>query len=229
MEPLKYFKKSIIKNHFMFWDITIKSVYNNFNRHGVYSYIVNTKWVIPSLVIFTSFLYSCDRDNRHPGYHYFPDMANSKAFETYAPNTIFADGKTAQHPVARTIPRNIIPYQYDKTKEGKKLAGIELTNPFLVTDENISRGKFVYETFCANCHGFDGTGNGNLFISGIYPSQPPSLVTEDMRAKPDGEYYHVITLGSSIMGPFSSLIRQEDKWKTILYIKNELSEIQTNN
>ncbi len=184
---------------------------------------------IPWFLILCFLQFSCDRDNKNPGYEYFPDMAKSEAYETYVPNPAFADGKTAQPPVAGTIPRHIIPYQYPKTREGKKQAGKELINPFEATEENVVRGKHEYEAFCANCHGFDGTGDGNLYTSGKYPSEPPSLVTEEMLAMPDGEYFHIMRLGSSIMEPFAALTRPEDKWKLILYIKTDLSKHSVNN
>ena len=122
----------------------------------------------------------------------------------------------------------MIPHQYPKTSEGQKLAGLELVNPFETNGENITRGKEEYNIFCANCHGFDGRGDGNMFTSGKYPSEPPSLISEEMLKMPDGEYYHIMTVGSSIMGPFASLIRPQDKWKIIIYIKNELSKRKIN-
>lgn len=183
---------------------------------------------IPWILVLCFLQFSCDRDNKNPGYEYFPDMAYSQAYETYLPNPVFADGKTAQPPVAGTIPRHIIPYQYPKTRMGMKQAGKELLNPFEATEENVARGKYEYEAFCANCHGFDGTGDGNLYTSGTYPSEPPSLVTEEMLARPDGEHFHIMTLGSTIMGPFAALIRPEDKWKIILYIKTDLSKDHIN-
>ena len=191
---------------------------------NISSHIKFTDFKICFVVIFFGVtLFSCDLDTKKRGYEFFPDMAYSDAYETYAPNVIFADGKTAQKPVAGTVPRHMVPYQYPKTREGMKLAGVERENPVLATTENISRGKFVYNVFCANCHGFDGRGDGNLYSSGKYPSEPPSLVTEDMIDKPDGEYYHIMTVGSAIMGSFAALIRPEDRWKIINYIKMELS------
>jgi len=156
-------------------------------------------------------------------------MVYSEAYETYAPNTIFLDGKTAQSPVLGTIPRHMIPHQYSKTSEGQKLAGLELVNPFEPNENNLSRGKVEYNIFCANCHGFDGRGDGNLYTSGKYPSEPPSLITKEMLIMPDGEYYHIMTVGSAIMGSFASLIRPQDKWKIILYIKNKLALKEINN
>lgn len=180
------------------------------------------------LVISLILLISCNTDRNKRGYEYFPDMVYSEAYETYAPNPIFADGKTAQLPVKGTIPRHMVPYQYPDTRDGLKLAGIELINPQELNEENLNRGKFEYNIFCANCHGLDGKGDGNLYASGKYPSEPPSLITEVMLNRPDGEYYHIMTLGSAIMEPFASLIRPQDKWKIILYIKNDLAKQNIN-
>ena len=208
------------------------SLKNNFKiagyLHVCFDKRIIANYLIPWFLILSFLQFSCDRDNKRPGYEYFPDMASSEAYETYVPNPAFADGKTAQPPVAGTIPRHIIPYQYPKTREGNKQAGKELLNPFAATEENVARGKYEYEAFCANCHGYDGTGDGNLYTSGKYPSEPPSLVTEDMLARPDGEHFHIMTLGSAIMGPFAALIRPEDKWKIILYIKTDLSKYNEN-
>lgn len=186
--------------------------------------ILSYFWVI----IFCIVQFSCDTSRNERGYEYYPSMVYSEAYETYAPNTVFPDGKTAQPPIPGTIPRHMIPHQYPKTLDGQKLAGMELINPFEPSEENIARGKKEYEIFCANCHGSDGRGDGNLFASGKYPSEPPSLITDEMLKMPDGEYYHIMTVGSVIMGPFASLIRPQDKWKIIIYIKQELAKREIN-
>lgn len=189
-----------------------------------------TRFLIYFSIMFICFpQISCETDRNKRGYDYFPDMAYSEAYETYAPNKIFSDGKTAQPPVTGTIPRHMVPHQYPKSPEGLRLAGLELVNPFEPNEEDLARGKVEYNTFCANCHGFDGRGDGNLYTNGKYPSEPPSLISEEMLKMPDGEYYHIMTVGSAIMGPFASLIRPQDKWKIILYIKNELSKKEINN
>lgn len=184
--------------------------------------------IIFLIIVLSQIQISCETDRNSRGYEYSPDMVYSKAYETYAPNQVFQDGKTAQLPVKGTIPTHMIPYQYPNTLEGMKLAGLELVNPFEPNEENLARGEFEYDVFCANCHGIDGRGDGNLYANGTYPSEPPSLITEVMLEKPDGELFHIITLGSAIMGPFASLICSEDKWKLILYIKQELSRNNLN-
>lgn len=166
---------------------------------------------------------SCESDRNKRGREYFPDMARSEAFETYAPNPFFPDGKTAQLPAKGTIPRHMIPFQYSKSLDDKKLAGAELQNPYEANEENLARGKTEFDIFCSLCHGLDGRGAGSLYASGKYPLEAPTLLSEKMQNAPDGEIYHSISLGSGVMGPFASLLRPEDRWKIILYIKNGLS------
>ncbi len=183
-----------------------------------------TYFIYCAVVLLGAVQISCDYNKTQRGYQYFPDMDSSIPYGTYSANKIFPDGKTAQHPVNGTVPRNMIPYKYPKTSEGLKLAGKELKNPVKATKANISRGKIEYDIFCANCHGLTGKGDGNLYTSGKYISEPVSFVTKEMLQKPDGEYFHTITVGSDIMGSFGSMIRPQDKWKIVLYIKNELSK-----
>ncbi len=104
------------------------------------------------------------------------------------------------------------------------MAGENLHNPLDSTDYNLNRGKQEYEIFCALCHGFDGNGDGPLITSEKYPSSAPSLITEDMLARPEGEIFHVITVGSAIMGAHGSQIRPEDRWRIIMYIRSVLAQ-----
>lgn len=167
---------------------------------------------------------SCDRDNNHPGWDFFPDMAYSHAYETNAENPNFKNKTTMREPVSGTISREIVPYPYQKTDQDRLLAGKELMNPLSYTPENINRGKVVYQNFCQVCHGETGDGKGFLFTSGKYPYPPASLINDKMKATPDGEVYHVITVGFGIMGSYGSQIRPDDRWKAIMYIRKELEK-----
>ena len=165
---------------------------------------------------------SCDHNRNNPGYEYFDDMVQSPAYESYTPNPNFDDGKTMQGTVEGTVPRNMIPYPYTKSDADRKIAGETLNDPFSPTSENIARGKEMYQRFCINCHGVKGDGQGNLFTSKKYPYPPANLLSEKIRNAPDGEIYHVITVGWGVMGAHGSMITQDDRWKIALYIKNVL-------
>ena len=167
-------------------------------------------------------LNSCNHDKNSRGYDYFPDMKYSDIVKPYS-STGLNGGSSALQPVEGTIPRGYEPYLYPKTPEGLIKAGEELQNPLDSNDISIARGKKEFEIYCGICHGNDGKGSGILVTNEKYPVLTPSLVDEDMQARPEGELYHVITLGSAIMGAHGSQIRPLDRWAIILYIKDVLS------
>lgn len=167
-------------------------------------------------------LASCDRTRNDKGYEYFPDMAHSLAFETYSPNGFFTDSMTMRLPASNTVPREMIPYAFDNSIEGREKAASSLTNPLEVNAENIKQGKAQYDIFCSHCHGVAGDGNGYLFTSGRYAIKPASLLTEKMLAAPDADIFHVITAGYQVMAAHGDLIRPDDRWKIALFVKHEL-------
>ena len=170
------------------------------------------------------FFGSCDRDRNSTGWEYFDDMAHSSAYETYSPNPNFADGKTLRNPVEGTIPFGTQPYLYQKNDEDRLKAGKELVNPFESNTANLERGKQVYNIYCLSCHGDKGDGQGFLYTSKKYPFPPGNLLTEKVRISPEGEIYHVITVGFGVMPQHGSQVRPEDRWKVSMYIKEVLQK-----
>jgi len=162
---------------------------------------------------------ACDRDRKHPGWDYFPDMAYSNAYETYSPNNVYEDGKTMQVPVEGTISRNALPFAYGFSTNERTRAGRDLINPLDNSPENLERGKQVYGVFCASCHGSLGDGKGHLISSGVYKYPVRTLVSDQMRKRPDGEIYHTISLGFGVMGAHGFMIQPEDRWSTIHYVR----------
>jgi len=176
--------------------------------------------LVAFLLIAVSF-FSCKRDNNSPGFAYFPDMAYSNAFETYSSSPNFSDSVLMLLPVEGTVPRGKVPHQYAKTFDDQKRAGLELVNPFEQTKEVLEKGKEQYIIYCAICHGDRGKGDGHLYTSKLFPVKPTSLREDYVQSKPDGEIYHVITLGSisGLMGAHGSQISQENRWRIVSYVK----------
>lgn len=187
---------------------------------------MNMKIIYKSIVVLTMILFfgSCDRDRNTTGWEYFDDMAHSPAYESYSPNPNFTDGKTMRNPVEGTIPIGYQPYLYEKTDSDRVKAGLALVNPYEPTEQNLARGKQVYTIFCSNCHGNKGDGQGYLFTSKKYPYQPGNLLSSKVRNNPEGEIFHVITVGFGVMAPHGYMIRPEDRWKASMYIKDVLQK-----
>lgn len=176
------------------------------------------------LLTFALIITSCDYNRRTTGWQYFDDMVTSSAYESYTANPNFADGKTMQPPVDGTIPRGFVPYAYQKTEEDRALAAANLVNEIPLTTVNLDRGEKQYGIFCMQCHGEKGDGQGSLYTSKKYPFPPASLLSEKMLAAPEGDIYHVITVGHGIMAAHGSMIKPNDRWKIAMYIKNELQK-----
>jgi hypothetical protein len=169
-------------------------------------------------------LVSCDRSRSSTGWDYMPGMYYSKAYESYTDNPNFEDGLTMREPVAGTIPRDMVPFPYEKTDEDRVAAGLEMVNPWELNQQALDRGKEAYDIFCLGCHGETGDGQGYLYTSGRYPYPPASLINERALGLKDGEIYHSITVGYGIMGAHGGMIRSEDRWKIVHYMRETLQK-----
>jgi len=150
-----------------------------------------------------------------PGVEFMPDMAQSLPYDTFAPNPVTRDGKTLQAPVAGTIPRGFQPFRYAATPEGALRAGRELRNPVPRSNDALERGRVLYETFCAVCHGERGQGDGPL-VPRI--PNPPSYTSARVRMMAPGEIFHVISRGSGRMPSYAAQIPYDERWFLVLYV-----------
>lgn len=169
-------------------------------------------------------LTSCDRRSTERGYSFLPDMQESQAYDTYSENPNFADSMTLRKPVAGTIPREFMPYHLTKTDEDLLIAGKEFINPIENTEENLAKGKLQFERFCVQCHGEKGDGQGFLYTSKKYAYPPANLTLEKTVNRPDGELYHIMNVGYKIMGAHASQLSQEDRWRVVMYVREDLQE-----
>jgi mono/diheme cytochrome c family protein len=158
------------------------------------------------------------RDLTQRNVEFMPDMARSAAYETYAPNPNFTDGKTLQLPITGTIPRGLLPLHYGPSPEDAVRAGVELQNPF--GPDNVrarERGTFLYTNYCQICHGPEGKGDGPVPQRGV--PLPASLQGENAVRMKDGQMFHVLTYGQRNMPSHAGLLSREDRWKVILHVR----------
>ena len=162
---------------------------------------------------------SCDRNRNMPGYDFMPDMMYSQAFEAYTENPVFSDSITQQVPVYGTMPRGLVAFRYDVLPENRLLAGQTMLSEEQMVMKNVFEGKKLFTTFCANCHGESGKGDGFLISSGKLPVKPGNLTEERLVNASRGELFHVVTVGYGLMGAYGAILSEHDRWKIIEYIK----------
>jgi mono/diheme cytochrome c family protein len=180
--------------------------------------------VILSLII--SVVSSCD-SKREPGKVYMPDMAYSRAYETYAEHdSIFTrdydnkGGKLIYYndaPAAGTIKRGeLFPYPYANDSTGYKMSAT-VKNPFdTLSAADLAEAGRLFNINCAICHGEKGIANGPLSskIGGIANLTLPNYV-----AMADGTMFHSITYGKNNMGSYASQVDRKQRWMIIKYIR----------
>jgi mono/diheme cytochrome c family protein len=157
-----------------------------------------------------------NRNNAQRNLEWPTQMQYSPAYLSQTPNPVLSNGITQQMPVAGTIPRGHQPFHYGPGPEEASRAGAELKNPFPPTEENLARGRQVFNNYCAVCHGTTGAGDGPLIPK--YPN-PPAYNTDKSKALEDGNMFHVITLGRKDMPSHAALVSFDDRWKAVLHIR----------
>jgi hypothetical protein len=171
----------------------------------------------------------CSDVKRTPGKVYMPDMANSRAYETYSVNPVFADGRTNQGPVAGTIKRGEeYPVHLEMDKLGDTanyFASRSLPNPIdSLTAVELKESERLYLINCGICHGAKLDGNGPLWKDGDgpYPSKPASLVGDaKYESMPEGQMFYSITFGKNLLGSYASQLSAKQRWQVIKYIKTK--------
>lgn len=105
-------------------------------------------------------------------------------------------------------------------------AGIDLTAPFdLEAADVITRGKAVYFTYCAQCHGNKFDGNGTVGQS--FHPLPTDLRSHPVQSKPPGELFKTISYGipGGRQPALETTIAIDDRWHVIAFVKS-LNELE---
>ena len=95
-------------------------------------------------------------------------------------------------------------------------------NRLQTSSENIKNGRKLYEQNCAACHGATGLGDGEAGKN-LNPRPANIAAFSKMPMASDGYIYWTITEGGvpvgSAMPPFKGLLREEEIWKIITYLR----------
>ena len=181
-------------------------------------------------------LASCSSEvRRDPGKVYMPDMAYSRAYETYSvtPEQKEALLKKGIHysnvPVPGTMKRGaLFPFDIPKDNEGDTtnyFASRQVKNPLTGLDSaTMVEAERLFLVNCAICHGPKLDGNGPLYKGGDgpYPAKPATLVGDaKYEAMPEGQMYYSVTYGKNKMGSYASQLDTRQRWMVIAYIKSK--------
>jgi len=88
-------------------------------------------------------------------------------------------------------------------------------SPYAFTEADLLRGKVLYQSFCAICHGAKGEGDGRVIPLGM----PKPRSFQAVRDQPEGYFYFAATNGFGRMLSYKSRIPERERWLIARYIK----------
>lgn len=191
--------------------------------------------IISLFILAIAVVVSCNEVKREPGRVYMPDMAYSRAYETYSVTEEQKDELLKQGihysnvPVPGTIKRGeLYPFPFTKDVPGDStnyVASKQFKSQIPMPDSlQMIEAERLFLVNCAICHGAKLDGNGPLYRGGDgpYPAAPANFTGKDQyKVMPEGQMYYSVTYGKNKMGSYASQLSSKQRWMVIDYIKSK--------
>ena len=184
-----------------------------------------TAFLVTAVIVFTG----CD-SKRKPGKVYMPDMAYSRAYESYAAHDStkftldeFKKGGSMIYynskPVVGTIKRGeLFPYPLSQDTNNYKISGT-VKNPYdTLNKADLTEAGRLFNINCAICHGDKGTATGPLATSGKIGGVA-NLTQPTYVSMADGTMFYSMTYGKNNMGSYASQLTRQQRWMIVKYIR----------
>jgi mono/diheme cytochrome c family protein len=177
---------------------------------------------------------------RKPPFELFPDMDRQAKLRPQAPFHFFTNGISSQLPPAGTVARSqpiemasgaVYRFEDSPVNTGRVTGTTNFieTNPLVVNEALLQRGRERFDIYCSPCHGKLGDGNGITKKIGVMPAVA-NLHDKRIVEMTDGEIFNTVTYGKGLMGAAGPLIPAEDRWAAIAYLRAlQLSWLGTTN
>lgn len=92
-------------------------------------------------------------------------------------------------------------------------------NPVRFSEISVERGKKIYATQCAMCHGEKGDGKGDL-AEDMKLSLPDFTKTDSLTKRTDGELFTIIKQGSQTMPGQGDRMKELHTWEIVNYLRS---------
>jgi len=104
---------------------------------------------------------------------------------------------------------------YRATAGVNLISPLNFSQPFVIT-----RGKAVYLTYCAQCHGYNYDGKGTVGQS--FQPLPTDLRSPQVQSKPDGDLFKSVSYGvpGGRQPALHTTITINDRWHVIAFVKS---------
>jgi mono/diheme cytochrome c family protein len=91
-------------------------------------------------------------------------------------------------------------------------------NPVRFTQVSVDRGKKIFTTQCALCHGTKGDGKGDM-VEEMKINPPDLTKAETLKDRTDGELFAIIGSGKDPMPGQSGRMTEQHRWNLVNYLR----------
>lgn len=91
-------------------------------------------------------------------------------------------------------------------------------NPVRFTQVSVDRGKKIFMTQCALCHGAKGDGKGEM-VEEMKINPPDFTKAETLKDRTDGELFAIIGVGKDPMPGQSGRMTDQHRWNLVNYLR----------
>ena len=91
-------------------------------------------------------------------------------------------------------------------------------NPVKFLDIYVERGRKLFQTQCAMCHGAKGDGKGELAAE-MKLNPPDFTKPETLKNRTDGELFAIISVGSDVMPGQGTRMAERQKWMIVHFLR----------
>lgn len=141
------------------------------------------------------------------------DMANQlsvKPQESVDPNK----------PGMEPFPSRSVPVAGTTSLAKDQEAALKLVNPIPADEKSVALGGKLFAIYCVPCHGKSGTGDG--LVGAKLLLRPFDLTSDDLKAKPDGHIWGMMTFGGAVMPIYANDLTVTERWHVINYVRKGL-------
>lgn len=92
-----------------------------------------------------------------------------------------------------------------------------IKNPVGTSPEILGKGEELYNLYCFACHGETGYGDGAA--GGAMGVRPANFHDPKFSKQTDGAIFWKLTNGKGNMPPFKEILKEEQRWELIAYLK----------
>jgi mono/diheme cytochrome c family protein len=121
--------------------------------------------------------------------------------------------ETPPPPEASTAAAPASPHPAEITAEDKAKK-----NPVKFTEVSVDRGKKIYGTQCALCHGDKGDGKGEL-ATDMKLNLPDFTKPDSLKERTDGELFAIIGAGRDPMPSQAGRLSDVHRWNLVNYLR----------